>query len=152
AGLPAGAAPPGAPAQAGRGGGAGATITSITSSNVAPGVIWVGMSNGAVQVTRNHGLAWTEAALPEPTVAAGAGGGVGGGRGGGVTATGAAYPAAGAAYIAINRGTAVNTPAFYRTHDYGKTWTKIINGLPTGQVSGSYSRVIRADTKRAGLL
>ena len=49
-------------------------------------------------------------------------------------------------------GIATNTPAFYRTHDYGKTWTKIINDLPTGEVSGSYSRVIRADPKKAGLL
>ena len=137
--------------QAGPGGGAGATINAITTSNVAPGVMWVGMSNGTVHVTKNHGLAWAEAAPPEPP----------------------SRPAgrwrwwrtrrrdlgdrcvvsrSGAAYIAINRGIATNTPAFYRTHDYGKTWTKIINGLPTGEVSGSYSRVIRADTKKAGLL
>jgi hypothetical protein len=136
----------------GRGGGAGGTITSITTSNVAPGVMWVGMSNGLVQVTRNHGLAWTEAAPPEPPVASGVAAGGGGGRGGAIAAIDASYHDAGAAYIAINRGIAVNTPAFYRTHDYGKTWTKIINGLPTGEVSGSYSRVIRADTKKAGLL
>jgi len=156
-GVPAGAAPAGAPAQAGargggRGGAAGATINAITTSNVAPGVMWVGMSNGAVHVTRNHGLAWTEAALPEPPAVAAGGAGGGGGRGGGISAIDASYHDAGAAYIAINRGIAVNTPAFYRTHDYGKTWTKIVNGLPTGEVSGSYSRVIRADPKKAGLL
>jgi hypothetical protein len=151
-GVPAGGAPAAAPAQAGRSGAPGATINAITTSNVAPGVIWVGMSNGTVQVTRNHGLAWTEAAPPEPpAVAAGVAGG-GGGRGGGISAIDASYHDAGAAYVAINRGIAVNTPAFYRTHDYGKTWTKIINGLPTGEVSGSYSRVIRADPKKAGLL
>ncbi len=134
----------------GAGGGAGGTITTITSSNVIPGVIWVGMSNGLVQVTRNHGVTWTEAAPPEPPAAAAGGGG---GRGGGAIASiDASYQDAGAAYIAINRGIGTNTPAFYRTHDYGKSWTKIINGLPTGEVSGSYSRVIRADTKKAGLL
>ena len=103
-------------------------------------------------MTRNHGLAWTEAAPPEPPATGAAVGGGGGGRGGGISAIDASYHDAGAAYIAINRGIAVNTPAFYRTHDYGKTWTKIINGLPTGEVSGSYSRVIRADPKKAGLL
>ena len=44
------------------------------------------------------------------------------------------------------------TPYFYRTHDYGKTWTKIVNGLATDQPSGSFARVIRADTKKQGLL
>src|SRR5262249_46210330 len=112
---------------------AGSTITSITSSNVATGVIWVGMSNGTVQVTKNHGLTWTEAAAPEPPAAAASGaGGAGGpstgsgqGRGGGgaISAIDASYQDPGAAYIAINRGIANNTPAFYRTHDYGKTWT-----------------------------
>ena len=43
-------------------------------------------------------------------------------------------------------------PDFYRTHDYGKTWTKIVNGMRTDQPSGSFARVIRADTKKAGLL
>src|SRR5204862_3627254 len=41
---------------------------------------------------------------------------------------------------------------FFRTHDYGKTWTAIVNGLPTDEPSGSFARVIRADSKRAGLL
>src|SRR4029079_16878192 len=130
----------------------GATINAITTSNVAPGVMWVGMSNGTVHVTKDHGLTWSDAALPEPPAAPAAGVAGGGGRGGGISAIDASYHDAGAAYIAINRGIAVNAPAFYRTHDYGKTWTKIVNGLPTGEVSGSYSRVIRADTKRAGLL
>ncbi len=152
-GAPATPATGGAGARGGgRGGAAGATINAITTSNVAPGVMWVGMSNGTVHVTRNHGLAWTAAAPPEPPATGAAVGGGGGGRGGGISAIDASYHDAGAAYIAINRGIAVNTPAFYRTHDYGKTWTKIINGLPTGEVSGSYSRVIRADPKKAGLL
>jgi hypothetical protein len=156
------ATPAPAPAAAGRGGargggrggaGAGATINAIGSSNLAPGVLWVGMSNGTVRVTRNHGTTWdTTAVLEPPAPAPVAGAGGGGGRGGGVSAIDASWHDAGAAYVAINRGIGANTPAFYRTHDYGKTWTKIVNGLPTGEVSGSYSRVIRADTKRAGLL
>jgi hypothetical protein len=40
----------------------------------------------------------------------------------------------------------------YRTHDYGKTWTKIVDGLPVNQPGGSFARVVRGDTRRAGLL
>jgi photosystem II stability/assembly factor-like uncharacterized protein len=152
-GLPEGVTPPARgvpppPAGGGRGGGraAGGTINAITTSNVAPGVIWVGMSNGLVKVTKNHGLTWDDASIPDVGPIAGAV------RGSGVSAIDASYQDPRAAYVAINRGIADNTPALYRTHDYGKTWTKIVNGLPSNQVSGSYSRVVRADPKKAGLL
>jgi photosystem II stability/assembly factor-like uncharacterized protein len=126
---------------------AGATINAITTSNVAPGVVWVGMSDGRVKVTTNHGATWDDASIPgvAPIVNGPA-------RGTGVSAIDASYVDPAAAYVSINWGMADNAPAFYRTHDYGKSWTKIVNGLPTGEVSGSYSRVIRADTGKAGLL
>jgi photosystem II stability/assembly factor-like uncharacterized protein len=146
-GLPKGMTPParGAAPAAPGGGGAGGTINAITTSNVAPGVIWVGTSNGLVKVTKNHGVTWDDASIPGVEIP-------GGGRGGGVSAIDASYQDPAGAYVAINRGIADNTPSFYRTHDYGKTWTKIVNGLPANQVSGSYARVIRADPKQAGLL
>jgi photosystem II stability/assembly factor-like uncharacterized protein len=40
------------------------------------------------------------------------------------------------------------TPYIYKTEDYGKTWTKIINGIP----SLHFTRCLRADKKRPGLL
>lgn len=124
---------------------AGATINAITTSNVAAGVMWVGLSDGRVKVTRDHGVSWNDASIPGVAP-------VGAGRGAGVSAIDASYQDPSAAYVSINWGMADNAPQFYRTHDYGRTWTKIVNGLPTSQVSGSYSRVIRADTKKAGLL
>jgi photosystem II stability/assembly factor-like uncharacterized protein len=127
------------------GGNGGATINAITTSNVGPGVMWVGMSDGRVKVTRNHGVAWDDVSIPGVAPVAG-------GRGTGVSAIDASYSDPAAAYVSINWGMADNAPSLYRTHDYGKTWTKIISGLPAGQVSGSYSRVIRADTRKAGLL
>jgi hypothetical protein len=39
-------------------------------------------------------------------------------------------------------------PYLYRTTDYGKTWTKIVSGIPADH----FTRVIRADPKRKGLL
>ena len=40
------------------------------------------------------------------------------------------------------------TPYIYRTEDYGKTWTLITNGI----ARTDFSRVVRADQKRQGLL
>lgn len=147
-GVPSGATAttPASAAPSAGAGGRGGTINAITTSNVAPGVIWVGMSNGSVKVTRNHGISWEDTPLPDqPAIGAG-------GRGGAVSAIDASWQDPAAAYVAINRGLGDNTPAFYRTHDYGRHWTKIIDGLPAGAISGSYSRVIRADPKKAGLL
>ncbi|MFX5611359.1 hypothetical protein ABTD85_23280, partial [Acinetobacter baumannii] len=36
----------------------------------------------------------------------------------------------------------------YKTEDYGKTWKKIVTGIPAMH----FTRAIRADKKRAGLL
>jgi len=40
-------------------------------------------------------------------------------------------------------------PYFLRTHDYGKTWTAIVTSAH-GPASGSFARMIRADTKKGG--
>ena len=40
------------------------------------------------------------------------------------------------------------TPYIYKTEDYGKSWTKITNGIP----SMHFARCLRADKKRPGLL
>ncbi|HEX7326730.1 MAG TPA: hypothetical protein VF292_15480 [Rhodanobacteraceae bacterium] len=48
--------------------------------------------------------------------------------------------------------TGANIPLIWRTTDGGKTWTKIVNGLPIDQRTGSYVNVIREDPKQAGLL
>ena len=39
-------------------------------------------------------------------------------------------------------------PYLYKTKDYGKTWTKITDGIDAAH----FTRVVRADPKRAGLL
>ncbi|MEP6764991.1 MAG: hypothetical protein ABJB66_11795, partial [Gemmatimonadaceae bacterium] len=60
---------------------------------------------------------------------------------------------AGTAYVAVDiHRTGEYAPHFYRTRDFGKTWTAINNGLPVNQPSGNFSRVLREDTKKAGLL
>jgi len=55
----------------------------------------------------------------------------------------------GAAYIAATRYKLGDyRPYLYKTKDYGKTWTQITDGIP----SEHFTRVVRVDPKRAGLL
>ena len=149
--LPKGQAPPApnaaAPAAAGpRGGGAGGfggSIESMSASTAAPGTIWAGMSNGLIKVTKDHGAHWEDVTIPDLPNPARAD----------ISAIDASHHDAAAAYAAIDYHTTGDyKPYFYRTRDYGKTWTPIVNGLAVDQPSGSFARVIRADTKKAGLL
>jgi photosystem II stability/assembly factor-like uncharacterized protein len=39
-------------------------------------------------------------------------------------------------------------PHIFATHDSGKTWTKIVNGMPAGQIVNA----VREDPERKGLL
>ncbi|HWZ28569.1 MAG TPA: hypothetical protein VNX15_08400, partial [Gemmatimonadales bacterium] len=131
------ATPSGPPPPGFRGGAFGPSITTISTSSVATGVIWAGTTSGKVQVTRNHGMTWKDVSIA--------------GVMGQIASIDASHQSAGAAYVAL-RSAGENAPSFYRTRDYGATWTKIVNGLPTDPVAGGFARVIRADTKRAGLL
>ena len=119
------------------GGGAGGTVNAMSSSSVAPGLLWVGMSNGLIQLTRDHGVTWHDVSIPDIR--------------GPISSLDASHLDAGTMYVAL-RAAGESGPSFYRTHDYGKTWTKIVNGMRTDQISGSYAHVIRADPKKAGLL
>lgn len=125
---------------AGNGGG---SIESFSVSDVAPGTMWVGTNNGLIKVTKNRGKTWEDVTIPNlplPTRAD-------------ISGIDASHHDAGTAYVAIDYHNVGDfKPYLYRTHDYGKTWTPIINGLPTDLVSGSFTRVIKSDTKKEGLL
>jgi photosystem II stability/assembly factor-like uncharacterized protein len=137
--------PPGTTPPGGRGGGGpqAGSIESVSPSSVSGGTIWVGTNNGLIKVTKDHGKTWDDITIPDlpnPTRAD-------------ISTIDASHHDAATAYVAIDyHGIAEYKPYFYRTHDYGKTWTKIVNGLATDQPSGSFARVIRADTKKQGLL
>jgi hypothetical protein len=147
-GYPKGVKPPPDTAAAGRGGRgaggpAGGSIESISPSTVARGVIWVGTNNGLIKMTRDGGRIWEDASIPGLPDSSHAD----------ISAVDASHVNPGEAYAAVDVHTVGDyQPYFYRTRDYGKTWTEIVNGLPTDLVSGSFARVIRADTKKAGLL
>jgi hypothetical protein len=56
---------------------------------------------------------------------------------------------AGTAYVAATNYQLDDfRPYLYKTTDYGKTWKKIVNGIP----DNAFTRVVREDPNRAGLL
>ena len=117
-------------------------IESFSPSSVASGTIWVGASSGVIKLTRDTGATWTDvsvAGLPMgPRVN---------------VAVDASHFDAATAYAAIDYHYQGDYGVYvYRTHDYGRTWTKITTGLPVGQTGGSFVRAIRSDTKKKGLL
>jgi photosystem II stability/assembly factor-like uncharacterized protein len=112
------------------------TISYVVASPHEKGVIWVGTDDGLVQITRDGGITWknvTPQGLKECLV----------------NAIDVSPHDPATAYIATTRYKFNDhTPALYKTTDYGKTWTNISKGIP----QGAFTRVVREDVKRKGLL
>ncbi len=113
------------------------TVWRITESSHAAGELWVGSDDGKVHMTRNDGASWTDVTpmgLPKFSR---------------VHEIDVSPHTPGKAYVAAVRYRSQDVaPYVYRTNDYGKTWTKITNGIPAGH----YVRSVREDLKRPGLL
>ena len=115
------------------------TAFAIAESPVAKGTIWAGTDDGLVHITRNGGATWTNVTPPllkEREWAR-------------VSIIDPSHFNAGTAYVAANRFQMDdNEPYLFKTTDFGKTWTRIDNGIPRTE----FTRVIRADDTRPGLL
>ena len=113
------------------------TLYAIRESAIEPGVIWTGANDGPFYVTRNNGVGWTNVTpkdLPP---------------GGRVANIEPSPHRRGSAYYAVHRYLLGDfAPYLYRTNDYGRTWTKITNGIPADHPV----RVVREDPVRPGLL
>ncbi len=114
-----------------------ATVFTIAPSHQDVNTIWTGSDDGYVYVTRDAGKNWTKVNPPGlPDFAR-------------ISLIEASPHQNGAAYLVANRyQRADRAPYVYKTTDFGKTWTKIINGLP----GNDFPRAIREDIKRRGLL
>jgi photosystem II stability/assembly factor-like uncharacterized protein len=114
-----------------------AVINNVSPSPVRDGQIWIGTDNGLIQLTRDGGKSWqnvTPKGLPDWSI---------------VSIIDASVTDAGTAYAAIDRHQMDDLkPYAYRTHDFGKTWTPITDGIP----APAYVRVVRADPAHTGLL
>lgn len=112
------------------------TLSYVIESPHEKGVIWTGSDDGLVFVTRDNAASWqnvTPAGLQECLINA--------------IEVSPHDPAT--VYIATTRYKFNDhTPALYKTTDYGKSWTRINNGIPTG----AFTRVVREDDKRKDLL
>ena len=116
------------------------TITTISESPVAAGVIWVGTDDGRVHVSRDHGANWTDMT---PAIAA-----AGGPADRYVSRVFASSHDAGTAFVAKNGFRNDDfKPYLFRTTDYGKTWTAIGSGLPAAPIN-----VVVQDRKNKELL
>jgi len=112
-------------------------IFAVTESALEPGVIWTGSDDGLLHVTRDGGKTWTNVTPP------------GSPRLNMMNSIEVHPTAPGGAYVAAtNYKFGDYTPYLYKTTDYGKSWTLITQGIPATY----YTRVVRADPKRQGLL
>jgi len=110
-------------------------ISSLSPSSIDGGIIWAGLSSGAVKVTKDHGKNWDDANIPDVKRS--------------ITCIDASHTDPASAYVVVSSAA---EPIVYRTKDFGHRWTKIVGGLPTDEVTGSWANVIRADNKKDGLL
>src|SRR6266508_1347874 len=114
-----------------------AVVFSLGPGKTDANVIWAGSDDGVVHVTRDGGKTWTNVTpkdLPDL---------------GRVSQIDASAFDAGTAYIAVKKPLLEDfAPYIYRTHDFGRTWTKIVAGI----ASNDYTHVVREDPARRGLL
>jgi photosystem II stability/assembly factor-like uncharacterized protein len=126
------------------------SISDFSLSTVKRGVVWSGSNSGQIYNTMDGGKTWNNVTnftdLPPGanfvTVEAGH------------SDVNTAYVLA---YLGFNRSGPASAAAeqqhyIYRTHDGGKSWTRIVNGLPVNERTGSQVNVIREDPRQKGLL
>ena len=113
------------------------TVFALAESPLQKGMLWAGTDDGLIHLTRDDGKNWenvTPKDMPEWSM---------------VSIIDAGHFDAGTAYAAIDRHKLDDfNPLIYKTHDFGKTWTRINEGIP----AGSYVRAVREDPKVKGLL
>ncbi len=116
------------------------TILTIAPSPVDPNVIWAGTDDGNVQVTRDGGKTWTNVVKNLPGLAPNAW----------IPTVEASHHDAGTAYVAADHHQDNDYAAyFFKTTDFGRTWTKMIVGIPART---GWAHVIREDPRVKTLL
>ncbi len=113
------------------------TILAIAPSRHELNTVWTGSDDGLVQITRDGGKTWqnvTPPGLPQFSR---------------VSIIDASPHEKGSAYVAAkNYQLDDRRPYIFKTRDYGKTWSKIVSGIP----NDDFVHAVREDVRQAGLL
>ena len=113
------------------------TIFTLAESPKEKDLLWSGSDDGLIHVKRGNETIWknvTPKELPERAL---------------ISIIEASHFDAGTAYVAATRYKLNDfQPYLFKTTDFGKTWKKITKGIP----SDTYTRVVREDPNRKGLL
>jgi photosystem II stability/assembly factor-like uncharacterized protein len=113
------------------------TVFALAESPLKQGEIWAGTDDGLVWLTHDDGESWTNITpktLPEWSM---------------VSIIDPSPHSEATAYMAVDRHRLDDLkPYIYKTSDFGKTWTLLVNGIP----EGSYVHAVREDPIREGLL
>lgn len=114
-----------------------ATVFALAPSFHDINTIWAGSDDGKIHITRDGGKNWKDITPKElPKFSR-------------VSIIDESKHNLGTLYVAANRYQVDDRqPYVFKTHDYGKTWTKIINGISDGH----FARAVREDPEREGLL
>ncbi|HSB74754.1 MAG TPA: hypothetical protein VLC12_03840, partial [Terriglobales bacterium] len=111
-------------------------ITALAPSTLDPKLMWAGTSNRRVYLTRTGGASWENVSPPELAEPMQ------------VLYVEASHHDPATAYLTVGATRESTPPLVLRTHDFGKTWQKVVTGLPGNEMC----RIVREDPKRKGLL
>jgi photosystem II stability/assembly factor-like uncharacterized protein len=114
-----------------------ATVFALGPGKKDVNILWAGSDDGLVHVTRDGGRNWSKVTPKDmPDL-------------GRVSQIDASSFEPGGAYVAVKKPLLGDfAPYAFRTRDFGKSWTKIVNGIP----ANDYVHVVREDPARRGLL
>src|SRR5215475_3205715 len=119
----------------------GEVVFAIAPSELQQGLIWAGTNDGLIWYTKDGGANWTNVTKNIKDLQ----------PWGTVTRIEPSHFDAGTAYVCVDYHLANNRdPYIFKTADFGKTWTKISDGLPKHSLG--YVKTIAEDPNQKGLL
>ena len=112
-------------------------IYTVSPSPLDANRIWCGTDDGLIHLTTDGGKTWTD--VTPPNISAWQK----------ISLIEAGHSDSNTAYAAVNTMRIDDLrPHIFATHNGGKTWTEIANGIPAGQIVNA----VREDPERKGLL